>query len=91
MEAAAWLAAWVAALSLLAFAAAWLDKSAARRGRRRVRESTLLGLALVGGSPGLLAAMLLRRHKTRKPAFLLRLGAIVAAQAALGLAWAAWR
>lgn len=82
-----WVLAWVAALSVVAFAAAWRDKAAARRGRARVRESTLLGLALAGGSPGLVAAMLLVRHKTRKASFLLRLGLVLAAQAAAAWAW----
>lgn len=81
------LAAWVGALSLAAFAAAWRDKTQARRGGPRVREATLLGLALAGGSPGLVAAMLLVWHKTRKASFLLRLGAVLAAQAALAWAW----
>ena len=87
MEAWQLLAAWVGALSLAAFAAAWRDKAQARRGGRRVRESTLLGLALAGGSPGLVAAMLLARHKTRKASFLLRLGLVLAAQATLAWAW----
>lgn len=80
---------WVAALSVLAFAAAAWDKAAARRARRRLPERTLLGLALAGGSGGLLLAMLLLRHKTRKGSFLLAFGLILAAQAAL-LGWLLW-
>lgn len=74
--------AWVAALSLLALAACALDKARAVRGGPRVPERTLLGLALAGGSPGLLLGMAVLRHKTRKLAFLLRLAGIVALQAA---------
>ena len=79
--------AWVALLSLAAFVAAGWDKAAARRGRKRVRESTLLGLALAGGSPGLALGMLAFRHKTRKAGFLLAFGGIVALHLALAWAW----
>ena len=46
-----------------------LDKGRAKSGKRRIRERTLLLLALAGGSLGALAAMLMFRHKTRKPKF----------------------
>lgn len=45
------------------------DKVAAKLGRRRSREFTLLTLSIVGGAFGGLLAMLLFRHKTRKPVF----------------------
>ena len=73
----------VAALSSLAFILAVVDKARAQRGRQRVRERTLLGVALLGGSLGLLVAMILVRHKVRKASFLLRLFAIVLMQATL--------
>ena len=44
------------------------DKHAARTGRWRIPESTLLGSALIGPF-GAFSAMLLFRHKTRKPKF----------------------
>jgi uncharacterized membrane protein YsdA (DUF1294 family) len=78
--------AYLAAASLAAFVAAGADKRRAHAGARRIPESTLLGLALVGGSPGLMVAMVLFRHKTRKASFLLRFALVLAAQAAL-LAW----
>jgi uncharacterized membrane protein YsdA (DUF1294 family) len=46
-----------------------LDKSAAVRGRQRVRESTLHLWSLAGGWPGALAGRSLLRHKTRKQPF----------------------
>lgn len=78
-------AAWVGVASLVAFVLCVFDKSRARRGAARIRERTLLGWAFVGGSPGLLLGMVIARHKTRKAAFLLPLGVILLAQAAL--AW----
>ncbi len=49
-----------------------LDKAAARAGRRRTPESTLLWLGLACGWPGGLLAQRWLRHKTAKPAFLWR-------------------
>ena len=47
----------------------WLDKQRAKFGGWRIAESSLLGLALIGGSPAALAARRLFRHKTRKEPF----------------------
>lgn len=80
-------AAWGTALSAAAFGACVADKRRAARGRARVRERTLLLLALAGGSPGLVLAMLAARHKTRKAAFLAPLGLILLAQAAAVWWW----
>lgn len=46
------------------------DKKSARRKRgRRVRERTLLTLALVGGGPAVWSGMHLFRHKTQHASF----------------------
>lgn len=72
--------------SVACFMAYAFDKSAARAGRWRTSEQTLLVLGLVGGWPGAIAAQQLLRHKTAKPSFqmvfwvtvLLNVGAFVA-------------
>lgn len=64
-------------VSLIAFAAYALDKSAARSGRWRTAESTLHLLSLVGGWPGALVAQNRLRHKSRKASFLVAFWATV--------------
>ncbi len=76
----------VNAVTLAAFA---LDKSAAVRGRRRIRISVLLGLAFAGGSAGALAGMVLFRHKTRKNYFAVGVPMILIMQTAVLLFLAA--
>ncbi len=55
--------------------AAWimygLDKWKARSGKWRISERTLLIVALIGGSVGALTGMLMFRHKTKKPKFVI--------------------
>ena len=59
----------------------WQDKQRAVAGERRIAEADLLGLALIGGSPGALLARQMFRHKTRKQPFSLYLLLIAALQA----------
>ncbi len=65
----------------------WQDKQRAMAGGRRIAEADLLGLALIGGSPGALLARRWFRHKTSKEPFSTRLLLIVAlpAGALIGL------
>ena len=65
-------AALYAVASAVCFIAYARDKSAARHGRRRTPERTLLLLGLAGGWPGGLAAQQLLRHKSSKTSFLLK-------------------
>jgi len=64
------------------------DKQRAVAGERRIPEAHLLGLALIGGSPGAFAARHMFRHKTRKQPFSTWLFLILAVQAGalIGLA-----
>ncbi len=56
-------------LGAVAFGLYGADKSSARRGRRRVAESTLHTIALIGGWPGALVAQQVFHHKTIKQPF----------------------
>jgi len=71
---------YVVAVNLLAYAAMVLDKAKARAGSRRIAESTLLSLAMMGGSVGTVIAQQTIRHKTRKEPFRSQLIGIVLIQ-----------
>ena len=80
----------LSAMNFCAFAAFGLDKARAESGAWRIRESTLLWLALLGGSPGAWAGRSAFRHKTRKQPFNAWLLTITVVQV-LGLgAWIGW-
>jgi uncharacterized membrane protein YsdA (DUF1294 family) len=76
-----WLLLALVVINLWTMLAFWRDKQRAVAGERRFSEADLLGLALIGGSPGALLARRLFRHKTRKQPFSTRLFLIVAIQA----------
>ncbi len=86
-----WFVAWFAAIWAVTWAAYAWDKRRAGLGDRRVPESALLGLALIGGSPAALLAMIILHHKTRKPRFLIRFAAVLLAQAGAVLAYLKYR
>lgn len=72
-----------ALMSLVLFFVMGADKAAAKLAARRVQETTLLALAILGGSVGGIAGMLVFHHKTRKPAFSVGLPVILLVQLAL--------
>ena len=53
------------AVNLISFALYGLDKQKAKKGLWRIRESTLLLVAALGGSLGALLGMEVFRHKTK--------------------------
>lgn len=77
------------ALNFITFAAFALDKHRAEHNQRRIREATLLRLALFGGTPGAYAGRAAFRHKTRKQPFNRQLATIAGLHMA-GIAFAAW-
>ena len=56
-------------INLIAFLAMFIDKKKAQKGKWRIKESTLLILALIGGSIGAISGMYIFHHKTQKPRF----------------------
>lgn len=56
-------------VSVVTFLVYWVDKSAARLGHWRTKESSLLLLGLAGGWPGAVVAQRSLRHKSRKESF----------------------
>ncbi len=65
-----WVFPWYLLLSVLTFFLYGWDKVSARGGHWRTQESTLNGLAMLGGWPGAWIAQRAWRHKSRKESFL---------------------
>lgn len=73
----------LAAMNALTFALYGIDKSRARRGVWRIRESTLLGTAACFGAQGALLGMYVFHHKTKHRAFALGVPALLLVQVVL--------
>ena len=72
-------------VSILTFLVYWYDKSAARSGQWRTKESSPLFLGLAGGWPGAVVAQRMLRHKSRKRTFQVAFwGTVVMNSTALG-------
>ncbi len=76
-----------AVISAVTAATAFYDKLAAKAGKWRIPEKTLLLLALVGGAAAELLVMLAIRHKTRHKKFMIGLPAILVLHAILIVAF----
>ncbi|MCI8554831.1 MAG: DUF1294 domain-containing protein [Clostridiales bacterium] len=77
-----YLAVYFVLINLTAAIVTLADKRRARRHKWRVRESTLLLLAALGGSPAMYLTMLIIRHKTKKIKFMLGIPLILLLQGA---------
>ena len=67
-------------VNTIAFILAGYDKYLAVKNKRRIPENTLFTMALIGGSIGLLLAMVLFRHKTSKTSFIVKFLIIILIQ-----------
>ena len=86
-----WFGAYLGAIGTATWAAFAWDKRQAGLEARRVRESVLIGLSLLGGSPAAAVAMFVLRHKTSKPSFQVKFIAVVVAQVFALAVWWSWR
>jgi uncharacterized membrane protein YsdA (DUF1294 family) len=80
---------WTGATGAWAFILFGFDKWRAGRGGRRIPESTLWWMSALGGWPGALLGIIVFRHKSAKPSFLLKFAAALLVWAALVVA--VWR
>lgn len=67
-------------INIFAFAITVIDKNKAKKGKWRIRESTLFAAAALGGSVTMLVTMKKIRHKTKHKSFMLGIPAIIVAQ-----------
>lgn len=70
------------AINVVAFLAFGIDKYKAQHNKWRIPESTLLTMAVLGGSIGALAGMKVWRHKTLHNRFRIGIPVIIALQIA---------
>ena len=71
------------AVNAVGFAVMLYDKYLAKNNLWRIPETTLFGIAAVGGSIGCLVGMYTARHKTKHLSFTLGIPAILIAQVAV--------
>lgn len=67
-------------LNLLGFLFMFIDKKRAKKNEWRISESTLFGVALLGGSVGAIIGIYLFRHKTKKMQFIIGMPTILILQ-----------
>ena len=85
------LIAYLLLINALGFGLMLLDKWQAKKNRWRIRESTLMLVAALGGSVGSLLGMYAVPHKTKHLKFTLGIPLILAAQCVLAIFLLAYR
>ena len=78
-----YIAAWFVTINISAFLAFARDKFAAKAGRSRTPEITLLTLGFAGGFPGVFLGRKVFNHKTKKLAFIIPMWTLFALQIVL--------
>lgn len=71
------------AISLISVIVCATDKARAKKGRWRIKESTLFLLSALGGSAAMYITMRLIRHKTLHKRFMIGIPLIIITQSAL--------
>ena len=72
-------------VNAVSFSVMLYDKFLAKNNLWRIPESTLMSIAIIGGSVGVLLGMYTARHKTRYLKFTLGIPAILILQTALAI------
>lgn len=67
-------------INLVGFVAMYIDKKKAKRNEWRIKEGTLLSIALLGGGIGGMIGMYKFRHKTKKLKFTIGFPTIIITQ-----------
>ncbi len=67
-------------INLITYAMMYIDKKRAKKGKWRIKESTLFILVFCGGGIGGIAGMKIFRHKTKKTRFVIGFPAIIIMQ-----------
>jgi uncharacterized membrane protein YsdA (DUF1294 family) len=73
----------LAAVNVTSFVMCVYDKSAAKRGNRRISGKALFTVSVIGGAAGMLAGMLIVRHKTRHWYFMVFVPLLIVLHAAV--------
>ncbi len=71
---------YVLVINLIGFIAMYIDKRRAKRNEWRIKEGTLLSIALLGGGIGGMIGMYKFRHKTKKLKFTVGFPTIILTQ-----------
>ena len=77
---------WLILISLISVIVTVADKVKAKKGSQRVPEATLMLLSVLGGSFAMLITMIIIRHKTKHPKFMVGIPVIILLQAVAGCA-----
>ena len=80
MKAVTILAFYILIVNIFASAVTVIDKNAAKKHRRRVRERDLMLISAVGGSVGMFITMKVIHHKTKHPKFMIGIPVMIVLQ-----------
>jgi len=79
----AFLIIWLILINVIAFYMMGIDKSKARRNKRRISEAALFTAAIIGGGVGAFLGMQVFRHKTKHTKFVIGIPFIMVVQIVL--------
>ncbi len=74
---------YILCINLIGFVAMYIDKKRAKRNEWRIKEGTLISIALLGGGIGGMIGMYKFRHKTKKLKFTVGFPTVVITQIVL--------